>query len=74
MDGWVGGWVDGWRDEWMDGKAGLRIAYSNNKSTTTLSLQLQSLIAQVLYEDNYALMVSIDLSNAFDALNIYLLL
>ena len=37
---WVDGWVDGWMDEWMDGwmvawvgaKAGLRIAYSNQKS------------------------------------------
>ena len=27
MGGWMGGWVDGW----MDGKAGLRIAYSNQK-------------------------------------------
>ena len=27
MDGWVGGWVDGW----MEAKAGLRIAYSNQK-------------------------------------------
>ena len=26
----MGGWVDGW----MDGKAGLRIAYSNQKSKT----------------------------------------
>ena len=26
-DGWVGEWMDGW----MDGKAGLRIAYSNQK-------------------------------------------
>ena len=25
------GWVDGWMDGWMDGKAGLRIAYSNQK-------------------------------------------
>ena len=25
--GWMGGWVDGW----MDVKAGLRIAYSNQK-------------------------------------------
>ena len=35
MDGWKGGWVDGWMDGWMDGwveaKAGLRIAYSNQK-------------------------------------------
>jgi hypothetical protein len=27
LDGWVDGWVDGW----MAGKAGLRIAYSNQK-------------------------------------------
>ena len=26
-DGWMGGWVDGWKE----GKAGLRIAYSNQK-------------------------------------------
>ena len=26
-DGWMGGWMDGWKD----GKAGLRIAYSNQK-------------------------------------------
>ena len=31
MDGWMGGWKDGWMDGWMDGKAGLRIAYSNQK-------------------------------------------
>jgi hypothetical protein len=28
---WVGGWVGGWMDGWMEGKAGLRIAYSNQK-------------------------------------------
>ena len=27
LDGWKGGWMDGW----MGGKAGLRIAYSNQK-------------------------------------------
>ena len=31
MDGWMGGWMDGWVDGWVDGKAGLRIAYSNQK-------------------------------------------
>ena len=43
MDGWVGrwmeedclqtlpGWMDGWMGEWKDVKAGLRIAYSNQK-------------------------------------------
>ena len=32
--GWVEGWVDGWMDGWVGGKAGLRIAYSNQKSIT----------------------------------------
>ena len=27
----MGGWMDGWMDGWVDGKAGLRIAYSNQK-------------------------------------------
>ena len=31
MDGWMGGWMDGWMGGWMDVKAGLRIAYSNQK-------------------------------------------
>ena len=32
LDGnWMGGWMDGWMDGWMEGKAGLRIAYSNQK-------------------------------------------
>ena len=28
MDGWK---LDGWMGRWVDGKAGLRIAYSNQK-------------------------------------------
>ena len=35
MDGWVDGWVDGWMDGWVDVKAGLRIAYSNQKFCQT---------------------------------------
>ena len=31
MDGWVDGWMDGWMDGWVGVKAGLRIAYSNQK-------------------------------------------
>jgi beta-glucanase (GH16 family) len=34
LNGWMGGWVDGWVDGWMEGKAGLRIAYSNQKNTS----------------------------------------
>ena len=26
------GWKDGWKDGWMEAKAGLRIAYSNQKA------------------------------------------
>jgi hypothetical protein len=29
------GWMDGWMGGWMEGKAGLRIAYSNQKSDNT---------------------------------------
>ena len=32
VDGWVAGWVDGWVGGWMEVKAGLRIAYSNQKN------------------------------------------
>ena len=28
-----GNWMDGWMGGWMDGKAGLRIAYNNQKKT-----------------------------------------
>ena len=28
---YLGRWQDGWKDGWKDGKAGLRIAYSNQK-------------------------------------------
>ena len=31
VDGRVDGWMDGWKGGWKDGKAGLRIAYSNQK-------------------------------------------
>ena len=31
VEGWVEGWMDGWMDGWMEAKAGLRIAYSNQK-------------------------------------------
>ena len=44
------------------------------KSTTTLALQIQSLIARALDDDNYVLMASIDLSAAFDVINVDLLL
>ena len=27
----MSGWVEGWMDGWVGGKAGLRIAYSNQK-------------------------------------------
>ena len=48
--------------------------FKRNKSTTTLSLQIQSLISRALDEDKHVLMASIDLSAAFDVVNIDLLL
>ena len=37
----MGGWMDGWMDGWMEGrkeaKAGLRIAYSNQKNTESIT-------------------------------------
>jgi hypothetical protein len=35
----LGGWVDGWMDGWMGGKAGLRIAYSNQKTVKVISVK-----------------------------------
>ena len=31
MDGRKEGWMDGWMGGWVEAKAGLRIAYSNQK-------------------------------------------
>ena len=31
MEGWMDGWMGGWLGGWMEAKAGLRIAYSNQK-------------------------------------------
>jgi hypothetical protein len=36
LDGWVDGWVDGW----MEGKAGLRIAYSNQQTKKLKNISL----------------------------------
>jgi hypothetical protein len=33
----MGGWVDGWMGGWVAGKAGLRIAYSNQKQDLFLN-------------------------------------
>ena len=48
--------------------------FKKNHSTSTLALQLQSLIARALDEDNYVAMASLDLSAAFDVVNTELLL
>ena len=48
--------------------------FKKSKSTSTLGLQIQSLIARALDESNYVLMASVDLSAAFDVVNIDLLI
>ena len=46
--GWMGGWVDGWMGGWMDGKAGLRIAYSNQKYVLTIPGRLCASLKQIV--------------------------
>ena len=48
--------------------------FKKSKSTATLGLQIQSLITRALDESNYVLMASVDLSAAFDVVNIDLLI
>ena len=46
--------------------------FKTGKSTNTAGLLVRSLIARALDEDNYALLASIDLSSAFDVVNVML--
>ena len=46
--------------------------FKTGKSTNTAGLLVRSLIARALDEDNYALLASIDLSLAFDVVNVKL--
>ena len=48
--------------------------FKKTKSTATLGLQIQSLIARALDDSNFVLMASVDLSAAFDVVNIDLLI
>ena len=48
MDGWVDGWMGGWMDGWMDGKAGLRIAYSNQKWGCNLSSKVINVTVEMV--------------------------
>ena len=48
--------------------------FKQKRSTSTLSVKLQSLIARALDEDKYVLVASLDLSSAFDVVNINLLI
>ena len=48
--------------------------FKKNRSTTSLSLKIQTIIAHALDENNVAIMASLDLSAAFDMVNIDLLL
>ena len=48
--------------------------FKKNHSTCSLGLTVQSVLSHALDENNYALMASIDLSAAFDVVNVRLLL
>ena len=47
--------------------------FKKNHSTTTIGLVLQSLIINALDQDQFALMASVDLSAAFDVVNVRLI-
>ena len=47
--------------------------FKKERSTTSAALQLQSLISRALDENNYYVLSSIDLSSAFDIVNLELL-
>ena len=48
--------------------------FKKKRSTSTLSVELQSIIARALDNDDYVLVASLDLSSAFDIVNVALLL
>jgi hypothetical protein len=48
--------------------------FKRERSTTTLSSHLQSIIGRALDEDNFVLVASLDLSSALDVVNVDLLL
>ena len=48
--------------------------FKKNKSTTTASISIQMALAKALEQGHFALMASLDLSSAFDVVNINLLL
>ena len=56
----------------LTGKA--QHGFKKNRSTTTAGLTIQSILTRALDRNNYALMASIDLSAAFDVVNINLLI
>ena len=69
--GWMGGWMGGWVDGWMGVKAGLRIAYSNQKTYDTIEHILTSSHKTKLsrkpwfLKSTFRLLFSLRLSNHF---------
>jgi hypothetical protein len=49
-------------------------SFKKKRSTSTLTSQLQSIIGQALDEDKFVLVASLDLSSAFDVVNVDLLI
>ena len=48
--------------------------FKRGKSTTTAGLAIQSALARALNEGDYAILANLDLSSAFDVVNVNLLL
>jgi retron-type reverse transcriptase len=51
-----------------------QLGFKKGHSTSTLSAEIQSLIVRALDDEEYVLLASLDLSSAFDLVNIDLLL
>ena len=61
-------------DQGVDLTGNSQHGFKKKRSTTSLSLTIQTIIAHALDDDNLAIMASLDLSSAFDMVNVDLLL
>ena len=88
MDGWMDGWIDGWMDGWKEGKAGLGIAYGNQKLSefairiqivTTKSIKTNTNLIendqfQLKTLENLLILSTFgSISSVFNSINIFLL-
>ena len=61
-------------DQGVDLTGNSQHGFKKKRSTTSISLTIQTIIAHAMDDDNLAIMASLDLSSAFDMVNVDLLL